>query len=266
MEVTTNFAITGLVILACMLLLWFASLRLRDASIVDSFWGLGFVIAAWSYFALTPDGYLGRKWLVVALVTIWGLRLSVHIFLRNRGKGEDFRYQQWRQEHGARWPLRSLFQVFFLQGFLMWVISNPLLAAQQAATPDRLTALDLLACLVWLVGFIFEAAGDHQLARFRADPANRGKVLDMGLWRYTRHPNYFGDAAQWWAFGLLALATPGGYWTLYSPLLMTLLLLRVSGVTLLEKSLAETKPAYRDYVRRTSSFFPWFPRRQGNHR
>jgi steroid 5-alpha reductase family enzyme len=261
MEFMINFAITGLVILVCMLLLWLASLWLRDASIVDSFWGLGFVIAAWTYFLLTPEGYPGRKWLVVALVTIWGVRLSLYIFLRNRGKGEDFRYQQWRQEHGARWPWRSMFQVFLLQGFLMWVISSPLLAAQLAPTPARLTALDLLAGLVWLVGFVFEAGGDYQLAHFRADPANRGKVLDTGLWRYTRHPNYFGDAAQWWGFGLLALATPGGYWTLYSPLLMTLLLLRVSGVTLLERSLTETKPAYREYVRRTSAFFPWFPRR-----
>lgn len=253
------YLLAAAVIFSLMTLLWLLSLAIKDASIVDSFWGAGFVVSAWVYFAASPQGLAERKWLLVALTTLWGLRLSGYIFLRNRGKGEDFRYQAWRQEHGARWWWRSFLQVFLLQGLLMWIISIPLLAAQHYST-SSLNAADYLAVLVWLVGFIFEAGGDWQLSRFKANPANKGKVLDRGVWRYTRHPNYFGDAAQWWGFYLLALAA-GGWWTVYSPLLMTFLLLRVSGVTLLEKSLVDTKPQYREYIETTSAFLPWLPRR-----
>ena len=249
----------GLVILILMVLLWVASLRLKNSSIVDIFWGLGFVISAWTAFALTPDGFAGRKWLLVILTSIWGLRLTLHILTRNWGKGEDFRYQVWRKEAGAAWWWRSFFKVFLLQGVLMWIIATPLLRAQISATPAQLTFLDYLAILVWLVGFFFEAAGDWQLAKFKANPANKGKVLNTGVWRYTRHPNYFGDAAQWWAYYLIALAA-GGWWTIFSPLLMTLFLMRVSGVTLLEKTLKESKPGYKEYVESTSEFMPWFPK------
>jgi steroid 5-alpha reductase family enzyme len=252
--------IGGLAVLGVMTGLWLVSLLLRDASIVDSFWGMGFVLSAWLYYALTPEGFAGRKLLTCALVTIWGLRLSGYILRRNWGKPEDYRYAAWRQEAGRRWWWLSFFKVFLVQGVLLWLISTPLLAAQINPIPPHLTWLDGLAVLVWGVGFIFEAGGDCQLARFKADPANRGKLLTTGLWRYTRHPNYFGDAAQWWGFYLLALAA-GGWWTVLSPLLMTFLLMRVSGVRLLEKSLKETKPGYEEYVRRTSAFFPRPPRR-----
>ncbi len=248
------------VILGLMAVLWLLSLAIKNASIVDIFWGSGFVISAWLYFALTPDGFLPRKLLLVWLVTLWGLRLSIYIFLRNRGKAEDFRYQKWREENGAAWWWKSFFQVFLLQGLLMWIISAPLLAAQFSALPARLTLFDFLGAAVWLLGFYFEAAGDAQLARFKADPANRGKVMDRGVWRYTRHPNYFGDSAQWWGYFLLALAA-GGWWTVFSPALMTLLLLRVSGVALLEKTL-ETRPGYKEYAERTSAFIPWFPKKR----
>ncbi len=180
--------------------------------------------------------------------------------LRNAGKGEDFRYQQWRAAAGAAWWWRSFFKVFLLQGILLWVISAPLLAAQISAQPGRLTWLDFGGAALWLVGFYFEALGDWQLARFKANPANKGRLLDSGLWRYTRHPNYFGDAVQWWGFYLVALAA-GGWWTLFSPALMTLLLRRVSGVTMLEKTLKNSKPGYREYVERTNAFLPWFPRK-----
>ncbi len=253
------FLMAGLVILALMTALWLVSLRLKNASIVDIFWGTGFVVAAWFYFALTPDGFAGRKILLAALATIWGLRLSIYIFWRNHGKPEDFRYQKWRREEGGSWWWKSYPRVFLLQGFLMWVISLPLLAAQISPMPARFTILDGLGVLVWLVGFYFEAAGDLQLARFKADPANSGRVMDRGVWRFTRHPNYFGDAAQWWGFWLLAAAAQGGWWTFISPLLMTFFLLRVSGVALLEKTL-NTRPGYEEYVRRTSAFIPWFPR------
>jgi steroid 5-alpha reductase family enzyme len=252
---------TGLaVILGLMTLLWLVSLALKNASIVDIFWGTGFVISGWLYYALTPDGSPARKLLIVLLVTIWGMRLSLHILLRNWGKPEDFRYQKWRRENGSRWWWKSFFNVFLLQGLLLWIISAPLLAAQFRSAPGRLALLDYLGAALWLVGFFFEAVGDYQLTRFRADPATKGTVLDSGVWRYTRHPNYFGDSAQWWGYYLVALAA-GGWWTIFSPVLMTLLLLRVSGVALLEKSL-ETRPGYREYVERTSAFLPMPPRKK----
>ena len=249
----------GLVIFGLMTALWLVSLRLRDSSIVDIFWGTGFVVAAWTAFVLTPQGFLSRKLLLCGLVTIWGLRLSLHILRRNWGKGEDFRYKAWRDEAGPSWWWKSYLKVFLLQGVLLVIIAAPLLAAQAATAPARLTVLDGLALPLWLLGFVFEAGGDWQLARFRADPANRGRVLDRGFWRYTRHPNYFGDAVQWWAFFLFAAAA-GAAWTVFSPLLMTALLVRVSGVAMLEKTLAETKPQYRAYIESTSAFVPWFPR------
>ncbi len=248
-------------ILGLMTLLWLVSLALRNSSIVDPFWGSGFVIVNWLYFALTPDGFAGRKWLVSILVTIWGLRLSIYLLWRNWGKGEDFRYRKWREEAGQKWWWQSYFKVFFLQGLLLWIISAPLLAANYAATPAHLTLLEFIAIPVWAIGFFFEAVGDLQMARFKADPANKGKVLDKGVWRYTRHPNYFGDATQWWAYYLVAAAAAGGFWTIFSPIVMTVLLLRVSGVTLLEKTLSDTKPGYREYVETTSAFVPWFPRK-----
>jgi steroid 5-alpha reductase family enzyme len=255
------YAVSALAILCLMTVLWIASLLLCNSSIVDVFWGPGFVLVNWTAFALAPGGFSGRKWLTSALITVWGLRLGLYILWRNRGKPEDFRYRKWREDHGARWWWVSFFQVFLLQGVLMWIVSAPLVAAQFAAEPARLTILDYVAIALWGVGFFFEAAGDWQMARFRADPANRGQVLSNGVWRYTRHPNYFGDATQWWAYYLVAAAA-GGFWTVFSPIVMTLLLLRVSGVALLERTLTETKPRYREYVETTSAFVPWFPRRK----
>jgi len=259
MEFITNYLIIGAVILGVMTLLWVISLILKNSSIVDIFWGAGFVVVVWIAFALTPQGYDLRKWLISLLVTIWGLRLTLHILIRNWGKPEDFRYQKWREENGKSWWWRSFFQVFMLQGIIMWIVSTPLLAAQISPTPTRLGVLDILGILLWGFGFYFEAAGDAQLTRFKSDPANKGKVMNRGVWQYTRHPNYFGDSAQWWGFYLIA-ASAGGWWTVFSPILMTLLLVRVSGVALLEKTM-EKRPGYLEYKARTSAFIPWFPRR-----
>lgn len=246
----------GLVTLIAMTTLWLLSLAIKDASIVDIFWGTGFVILAWTYFIFT-ENTSARHWLILILVTIWGLRLSLHLARRNIGKSEDYRYQKWRNEEGQRWWWLSFIRVFLLQGIIMWVVSMPLLGAQMTAS--NLNPLDLLSIFIWLFGFIFEVVGDWQLAKFRAEPNNQGKVLKSGLWRYTRHPNYFGDAVQWWAFYLVALSA-GTWWTIISPIVMTFLLMRVSGITLLEQSLKKRKPEYEDYIDETSAFFPMPPK------
>jgi steroid 5-alpha reductase family enzyme len=250
----------GSAILALMLLLWLVSLLLKNSSIVDIFWGFGFVTTGWLYFVLTPDGWMMRKWIVMILATIWGMRLTIHVLLRNFGKAEDFRYQKWRSEAPRTWWIKSLFKVFILQGFLMWIISAPLLAAQISPLPSRLTVFDIVGILFWFTGFFFEAVGDAQLVKFRANPENKGKVLTTGVWSYTRHPNYFGDATQWWGYFMLALSA-GGWWTVFSPIIMTLFLIKVSGVVLLEKTLIKEKPGYAEYVAKTSAFIPWFPKK-----
>lgn len=237
--------------LALMSLLWLFSLALKNASIVDIFWGTGFTILVWLYFALA-DGLPARKLLIATLTTLWGLRLSVHLFLRNRGQPEDFRYRAWREQFGPRWWWWSFFQVFALQGVILWMVSTPLLAAQTRPIP--LNGLDALGVVVWLIGMVFEAGGDWQLARFKADPANQGKLMTTGLWALTRHPNYFGDAMIWWGHYLIAVAA-GGWWTFFAPMLMTFLLWRVSGVVMLEKTM-RSRPGYEAYMQNTPPFFP----------
>lgn len=245
-------------VLGAMFLLWLLSLRLRDASIVDPFWGTGFVLAAWTA-AAASEGGGARRALALALVSIWGLRLSLHLLRRNLGHGEDRRYAAMRAAHGDRFWLVSLGTVFLLQGALVLVISLPLQVAVARAGPP-LGLLDAAGAALFALGFAFEAVADLQLARFKADPASRGRVMDRGLWSLTRHPNYFGDALLWWGLGLLGVAA-GAAWTLVSPAVMTFLLLRVSGVAMLERDISDRRPGYREYVRRTSAFFPWFPRR-----
>jgi steroid 5-alpha reductase family enzyme len=251
----TTLAATG----ALMVGVWLLSLVKKDASIVDIFLVLGFVLIAAVCYSAT-SGFHQRKVLITTLAAVWGLRLALHIFLRNTGKGEDYRYQAMRRRFGKRFPIVSLFTVFGLQGLLMWTISLPLQIAQISGERARLTWLDWTGAVIWLIGFLFESVGDLQLTLFKADRKNKGKVMDRGLWRYTRHPNYFGDALLWWGFFVIALSTPRGVWTVIGPLIMTGLLMKVSGVALLEKTLAKTKPEYGSYVSRTSSFFPWKPR------
>jgi steroid 5-alpha reductase family enzyme len=253
-----NAILQGLAVVSISVIaLWLLSLWLRDASIVDPFWGAGFPLLAWSiWWTLGAGG--ARGWIALALVTAWGARLSIHLLLRRRGHGEDFRYRAMREAHGDRFWIVSLGTVFLLQGALMLLVAAPVLAAV-ARPATALGPLDAAAAILWVVGFLFEVIGDAQLVAFRRDPKNRGRALDTGLWRFTRHPNYFGDALQWWGLGLLGVAA-GAPWTLVSPVVMTFLLVRVSGAFLLEKTLVETRPAYRDYVARTSAFIPWPPR------
>jgi len=255
--------VAGLTVAAWVTVLWLVSLLLRDSSIVDSFWGLGFVAVAVavSVVAASSRGLAPRAWLLTGLVAVWGLRLSHYIFWRNRGKGEDYRYRKWREEAGAAWWWRSYFKVFLLQGVIMWLVAAPVVAVIAASGQAALGWVDALGVVAWLVGFYFEAAGDWQLARFKADPANKGRLFTAGVWRYTRHPNYFGDAAVWWGHYLVAAAS-GAWWTIFSPALMTFLLVRVSGVSMLESAMRDSKPGYREYIASTSAFFPLPPRRR----
>ena len=257
MNFLTLFLYSGIAILVMMVLLWLLSLALKNASIVDIFWGIGFVIVTWLAFSLGA-GYIPRKQLVAVLVTIWGLRLALHIGIRNWGKPEDFRYAKWRQDNGSRWWWFSFFQVFLLQGVLMWIISAPLIAAQTSGYPVIITPLDVIGVVLWLIGMFFEALGDLQLMLFKANPANKGKLLTTGVWRFTRHPNYFGESALWWGYYIIALVS-GSWWTVFSPIIMTWLLLRVSGVAMLERTM-KLKPGYEEYMKNTSAFFPWFPK------
>lgn len=253
---------TALAVLASMTLLWIASVALKNASIVDIFWGPGFAMIAIIAF-LCSHGLFERKLLLTVLTSLWGLRLGLYLAFRNVGHGEDPRYVSMRENaenEGKNFATRSFVRVFLLQGFVMWFVSLPVQLAQVPAVPDQLGLLALLGTIVFLIGFGFEAIGDWQLARFKANAANKGKVMDQGLWRYTRHPNYFGNACLWWGLFIIAAETPVAWSTILSPVLMTFLLLKVSGVALLEKSLSDAKPGYRDYIRKTSAFIPRPPK------
>jgi len=261
MSLTEALIVSGAAVLAYVTAIWLLSLALSNASIIDIFWGPGFVLLATLYHA-TLDGFGGRSVLITTLVLVWGLRLGLHIFWRNRGHGEDYRYQKWREHAGRKFWWTSFFRIFLLQGVLLWVISMPLLAAIINEDPDHVTVLDALGALLWCAGFLFEAGGDWQLMRFKADPANKGKVMSRGLWHYTRHPNYFGDATLWWGYFVIAAGTTYGWLTIFSPVIMTFLLVRVSGAALLDSGLHKTKPGYAEYVAGTSGFIPWLPARR----
>lgn len=242
---------------------WLISLIYKNVTVVDSLWGLGFVLVAWITYGLA-DGYGGRQILIVVLTTAWGLRLSLHLSRRNWGKGEDPRYADWRRAGGNRFWLISLFKVFLLQALFLWAIALTVQYAQISPTPAHFTWLDFLGLTVWGVGFVFEAVSDWQLARFKADPVNKGKVMDRGLWAFSRHPNYFGECLIWWGIFLIALSTPGGWWTMVSPLIISAVLLKMTGIPLMEKNIVHTRPGYRDYIRRTPAFFPWFPKKENS--
>jgi steroid 5-alpha reductase family enzyme len=246
-------------IIFVMVLLWVVSILRRDASIVDLFWGAGFVLIAWLTLLLSRN-FSWRALVLLLLVNLWGLRLTGYLTWRNWGKPEDYRYRAMRERQGNLFPLVSLFTVYGLQGLLMWVISWPLQVGIARVTDWNLFATAGVA--LFCVGFLFESIGDFQLARFKSKKTNRGQVMNQGLWRYTRHPNYFGDFLVWWGFSLIAVQAEW-WWTLVSPLIMSFLLIRVSGVRLLESSLRTRVAGYEDYVRSTSGFFPLPPKQVG---
>jgi len=238
-----------------MVVLWLLSLRLKDAGIVDIFWGLGFVLVSWSTFAVVPTGLRGV--ILTVLTTVWGVRLAGYIGRRNHGKGEDSRYKAMRDYRGNSFWWFSLISVFALQGVVMWLISLPVQIGQVAEA--SMGILNFAGVGIWLIGFLFESVGDYQLAKFKSIPDSRGKVMDRGLWRFTRHPNYFGNAMIWWGLFFVA-ATWSTVWLVISPIFMTFLLVKVSGVALLERNLAGRSEEYRDYIQRTSAFIPWPPK------
>ena len=237
-------------------ILWVVSLRLENASIADVAWGPGILVIGLTYY-FTSDGVPVRARLTLALLAIWAIRLGIHLFIRLRLVGEDHRYVKWRDQYD-HWWLVSYFKVFLLQSVIAWLVSLPIYFAIVSVGSPSLTILDYIGVLLFVAGLVFESIGDEQLRRFRANRANRGKVLDTGLWRYTRHPNYFGEAVLWWGFGVIGVAT-GGVPGLLGPAILTYLLIYVSGVAMLESTLIE-KPGYVQYVGRTPAFLPLTPR------
>lgn len=236
---------------------WFiVSVIKKRNDVADIAWGMGFVLLSW--FSFYISGYSFKALWVNGLVTVWGLRLALHIYMRNKGKREDFRYLAWRKEWGAWFFIRSYLQVYILQGLFLFLIIQPVLFINRSM--GTIGVFDVFGLLVWLIGYFFESVGDKQLQEFVSNPANKGKIMDQGLWRYTRHPNYFGEVTQWWGLFLIALSIPGALFTIIGPITITFLILFVSGVPLLEKKYAG-RPDFEAYKKRTSVFFPLPPKR-----
>lgn len=258
MEIINSFAVAASIVLVYMTLFFIIAVLIKDNSIADIAWGPGFIIV--SIAVMLYHGSFGaRNILLTAIIAIWGSRLSIRIFLRNVGRGEDWRYKKWRDEWGRLFFLRSYLQVFILQGAILLVNIAPVIIVHASRT-YTLHLTDLLGLCVWLLGFFFESVGDHQLDRFVKNPANRGKIMDGGLWRYTRHPNYFGEITMWWGIFIIALPSPYGYFGIIGPVMITLMIVFVSGVPMTERSM-EHDPAFREYKRRTSMLIPWIKRK-----
>jgi steroid 5-alpha reductase family enzyme len=230
------------------------SLIKKRNDVADVFWGIGFILLAWTAFFFSHN-FNNHNILVNLLVTVWGVRLALHIGLRNRGKGEDFRYKAWRESWGKTFFIRSYFQVFILQGVLLFVISLPIIFVNKAN--GEFSIFSIVGLVVWTIGFAFEAVSDFQLLQFTKNPTNRGKIIQSGLWKYTRHPNYFGEVTLWW--GIFCFTMPLGFWTIISPITISLLILYVSGIPMLEKKY-ENNTEFAEYKKRTSSFFPMLPK------
>ena len=244
-------------VLVVVSVLWMASVAVRDASIIDMAWGLLFVLMTWSLFAMHLEVATLKQLVFLFLITAWGMRLAVHLTARNLGEGEDSRYQLWRHHGGETWWLKTYWRIYLFQGGLALVVATPVIAVFHG--PDTFTAVTWLGIIVWTLGLGTEASADIQLTRFRADPENQGKVMTTGLWRYSRHPNYFGDALVWWGLGLYTMS-PMTWWSLIGPLAMTVIFLSISN-SVIERGLKKRRPGYEAYVERTSVFVPMPPKK-----
>ncbi len=230
----------------------------KNNSIVDIAWGIGFIlIALFNFFY--AGRYTATQVLVTLLIALWGIRLSHYIYCRNKHKPEDFRYANWRKKWGKHWVIRSYFEVFMTQGLFMLIVVSPVFLLH--LDPGfRLGTLQVVGTALWMLGFLFQSIGDLQMSRFKSDPAHKGKIITTGLWKYTRHPNYFGEVCMWWGIFVIVINIPYGWWAIISPLTITILLLFVSGIPLLEKKYKHN-PEFQNYARRTSIFLPWFPKK-----
>jgi steroid 5-alpha reductase family enzyme len=254
-----DLVLAALVFIMCYMMGWFVvSLVTKRNDIADVAWGLGFIATA-AFLGIRTGNWHTHALIVMVLTSLWGLRLAVHIFSRNRKKAEDFRYKQWREEWGKWWIVRSLFQVWLLQGLFMWLISMSAIAAF-AASQQAISLIQFMGILVWIIGFYFEAVGDWQLAQHIKNPKNKGVLMTTGLWKYTRHPNYFGEVTQWWGVWLVVAGLPFGWLALISPLTISWLILKVSGIPLLEKKY-QGRADFEAYALATNAFFPWFPKK-----
>lgn len=251
-----HYLLTLIPLIFLAILAWAASLRSNNVTIVDTMWAMFFLVATGLSFLLltTPSS---RACLILLLVIIWSCRLSLHLHIRNHNKSEDLRYQAIRHRNEPNFRIKSVYLVFLLQAVLAWIISLPLYIATQSE--NSLNLFDFFGVGLWLVGMCFQVIGDAQLVRFKSEPENKGKVLASGLWRFTRHPNYFGESCIWFAYGLIAIGA-GAWWAMISPIFMTYLLVKVTGAALLESDIADRRPDYKNYIQNTSRFIPWMPK------
>jgi steroid 5-alpha reductase family enzyme len=240
-----------------MLVLWGISIMLGDVSFIDSFWAFGFVLVACVTTRLFPFGGSHQQ-MLTTLVVIWGLRLGFYLMMRWRREGADGRYLNLLKKAKGNVHIYTLTHVFMLQGALMWIVSLPIQLGEYGAT-GPLGLIEWAGVALAVLGIVFESLGDWQLSRFKAQPSNKGRVLDSGLWHYTRHPNYFGDLCFWWGCYFVACGAPYGWMSLPGPVLMSFLLIKWSGAALLERRVQRSRPDYADYMRRTSPFIPWPP-------
>jgi len=259
MELINTIGTAGAIILVYMTVMFILAMLTKDNSIADIAWGIGFIIVAITTLVVNGN-FFPRQLFVAALVVAWGMRLAIRILKRNWGKGEDWRYREWREKWGRYFVLRSYLQVFILQGAILLINVMPVLIVNKTSD-SSVGIMDVIGALVWLIGFFFESVGDWQLDRFIKDPVNKGKIMDRGLWRYTRHPNYFGEVTMWWGIFLVALSVPLGWIGIVGPMIITTMIVFVSGIPLTEK-LMEKNPAFQPYKERTSVLIPWFPKKK----
>lgn len=256
MFIASNYFLSLIPLLGLALFGWLMSLKNNNVTIVDSLWAQFFLLATISNFLLTTVEH-ERAILIFILVSAWSIRLSIYLHFRNHKKPEDLRYQAIRARNEPNFRMKSLYLVFIFQAVLAWIISLPLHVSINSI--NNLNLFDHIGVGLWIIGMLFQTIGDAQLAKFKSDPANKGSVLSTGLWRYTRHPNYFGESCIWLGYGLIAVGA-GAWWTMLTPIFMTYLLVKVTGAKLLESDIANRRPDYKKYVLSTASFFPWFPK------